>query len=166
MSTHITAPDSYLAMLELGDDNGGAVTYRPAGLSADQLGARLYYDAASVFHSLVTKYASSSQALRTVAGDALHRLGETLGTLDAKDLIEYADGHLDAATDALEDLGNLALYPIGARQGEDVASIRAGVADGTANLETVLDALGWNLDRDERTIAMAPDALAGMLSAL
>lgn len=155
--------DTYLAMLELGDDNGGPVTYRPAGLGADQLGARLYYDAASVFHSLVTKYASSSQALRAVAGDALHRLGETVGTLDTKDLIEYADGHLDEATDALGVLGNRDEYASSSIAQLDT---RSGVRYGLEILETVLDALGWDLDRGERTIAMAPDALAGMLGAL
>lgn len=162
MSTHITAPDTYLAMLELGDDNGGPVTYR-AVASEDRTAANLYYDAASVFHSLVVKYAPGSPALRTVAGDALHRLGETVTVLDAPGLIEYADGHLDEATGALGVLGNRDEYASSSIAQLDT---RSGVRYGLEILEKLLDALGWNLDRDARTIAMAPDALAGMPGAL
>lgn len=162
MSTHITAPDSYLTMLELGDDNGGPVTFRPVA-SEDRTAANLYYDAASVFHSLAVKYAPGSPTLRAVANDALRDLGETVRDLFAVELVEYADGHLDEATDALGVIGNRDEYASSSIAQLDT---RSGVRYGLEILEKLLDALGWNLDRDARTVSLAPDALAGMLAAL
>lgn len=162
MSTHITAPDSYLAVLELGDDNGGPVTFRPVA-SEDRTAANLYYDAASVFHSLAVKYAPGSPTLRAVANDALRDLGETVRDLFAVELVEYADGHLDEATDALGVLGNLDEYTSSSIAQTDT---RSGVRDGLEILEKLLAALGWHVGRETRTISLIPDALDRVRTAL